>query len=427
MKLVDKFTLWFIAVILLTTPITAYYCYYNLEKHIEDTEIARLKGINEEVAAGLRKGQQPDNRVSSTVTTARELSALPASKSNVQVEADPVHHESRMTVRSYYQVNGKNYEVASANYVPAHEEIAGVILKTVFWKLLLLVACMVITARLVSQWILSSFKQTMKLIQSFHVKKKVEFVQSSTREFRELNTFLQKMTDRIVDEYAAVKEFSENASHELQTPLAVLRNKLELLSETNIEECQAALIEDMQNAVEKLSKINRLLILLAKLENNEYTATENIRFCRVAKDVLAMYEDRIEIKHLMVTKDIDKNILLRIHPVLADMLMNNLIGNAIRHNVPHGMIDIQLTQRKLIIKNTGMPPAFPAEELFLRFKKGNQCSDSVGLGLAIVKQICEVCDFNITYHYENNLHVIQVDFQGKLHREISRAPALEAI
>src|SRR5690606_27361165 len=94
----------------------------------------------------------------------------------------------------------------------------------------------------------------------------------------ELNCFLERMTDKAVKDYSSLKEFAENASHELQTPLAIIRSKLELLSESDIRGEQALLIGDMQNAVEKLARINRSLVLLSRLENNEYEATEKVPF-----------------------------------------------------------------------------------------------------------------------------------------------------
>ncbi|PSL46314.1 signal transduction histidine kinase [Chitinophaga niastensis] len=423
MKLVDKFTLWFIGVTLLLTPITTYFCYYNIEKRIDEAEIARLKEINEITANQLRDGISPVTSMHESPTTVTVLaSALPKESVEIQKisthDTNLKHQESRLVVNSFFSIKNTNYEISSYNYIPGSRQILDAILGTVIWKLLLIILCVGITARLVSQRILHTLRQTMKKIQGFNVKQKVQFPQTGTQEFKELNSFLQKMTDKAVDEYASVKEFSENASHELQTPLAVLRNKLELLSETNIEENQAALISDMQNAIEKLSKINRSLTLLAKLENNEYAVSENIKFCRVAKDVLAAYEDRIEMKNLSVKTDFAKNILLKIHPTLADMLMNNLVGNAIRHNVQDGSIELVLTQKKLVVKNTGLPPEMPVEELFQRFKKGNQCSESVGLGLSIVKQICEVSGFFISYHYSNQLHVLQIDFQSKSQEEV---------
>jgi signal transduction histidine kinase len=415
MKLVDKLSLWFIGIVVLLTPITAYICYYNLERKIDEAEITRLKEMNDIAAKRLATGQWRDQQVDGASTLVNPLStALPEERVNISKtdinNGNSTGMLSLLTVNSYVSVGNANYRISSSNYIPSGKQIRNAIMDTVVWKLLLIILCVCVTARLVSQKILWSLRQTMKTIQHFNVKEKVEFPRSRTREFKELNSFLQKMTDKAVDEYASVKEFSENASHELQTPLAILRNKLELLSETNIEEDQAELIGDMQNAIEKLSKINRSLVLLTKLENNEYAVSENIRFCKITKDILAAYEDRIEMKHLTVTTDIDKSINLKIHPALADMLVNNLVGNAIRHNVQDGKIEVILTHKRFVIRNTGMPPEMPTEELFQRFKKSNQSSDSCGLGLAIVKQICEVCGFSISYNYKNQLHVIQIEF-----------------
>ncbi|KAA2242988.1 HAMP domain-containing histidine kinase [Chitinophaga agrisoli] len=413
MKLVDKFTLWFIGIIVLTTPVTAYICYHNLVKNIDKTEISQLSALNETTASRMEKGLPIGEAPKGSSLSVTPLqTALPEDR--VQIEktnSDDKGFISLLTVNSYYTIKGQPYRISSNNYIPGSKQIMNAIMDTIIWKLLIIIVCVSITARLVSARILQSLKLTIKQIQRFNVKKKVQFPVTRTHEFRELNEFLQRTTDKAVDEYVAIKEFSENASHELQTPLAILRNKLELLSETNIEEDQATLLGDMQNAIERLSKIHRSLTLIAKLENNEYAVSESIKFCRIAKDVLAAYEDRIEMKHLSVHTDFGSNVQLKIHPMLADMLMNNLLGNAVRHNVDNGNIDIRLTAQRLIVSNTGLPPEMPTDELFQRFKKSNQCSDSVGLGLSIVKQICDVSGFCVSYSYKNRIHTLQVDFQ----------------
>lgn len=414
MKLVDKFTLWFLGVIVVTTPITSYICLNNIERKIDDVEIARLKIVNTKAAARMADGTTVNIPRDASFTTFTLLPTLPADSFRIRKDPDPDGNhqsmESRLTVSTFMTINGKPYEVTTSSYIPASRQILNAILDTVAWKLLLIILCVAVSARFLSARILHTLRLTMRKIHNFDLKKKINFPQTNTEEFKELNTFLKKMTDKAVEEYTAVKQFSENASHELQTPLAVIRGKLELLSETNIDEDQATLLADMHHAIEKLSKINRSLILLSKMENNEFAVTEHIKFCRVAKDVLAAYEDRLEMKNIQVKKELDKNIQLRIHPVLADMLMNNLLGNAIRHNVQDGTIHVILKQEKLVIKNTGLPPETPTEELFERFRKSNQCSESVGLGLAIVKQICEVCDFKVSYKYKAPLHILQVDF-----------------
>lgn len=277
---------------------------------------------------------------------------------------------------------------------------------------MLLLILTAISAHLISNRVLFPFNQTLHAIQSFHLKdkKRLRFEKNRTKEFTELNNFLEKMTDKAIDDYAMLKEFGENASHELQTPLAIMRSKLDLLSESEIDRDQALLICDIQKNIEKLSRINQSLILLSKLENNEYAATEDILFCRTAKETLSAFEELIEMKSLRLNKDIHKDVPLKFHPALAEILLNNLLSNAIRHNIKDGIIELTLTNKSFIIKNTGNPPSVPTDQLFQRFKKGNQCDNSIGIGLSIVKQISELNGFNISYIYAEGWHTLELNF-----------------
>jgi len=221
MKLVDKLSLWFIGIVVLLTPVTACICYYNLEKKIDEAEITHLTEMNDMAAASLAAGQWPDRQTEGLVTVVSPLTgSLPEQRLNITKtdlhNGNSMGMLSLLTVNSYVSVGNVNYRISSSNYVPSGRQIRAAIMDSIVWKLLLIILCVCVTARLVSQKILSSLRQTIKTIQHFNVKEKVQFPVSRTREFKELNSFLQKMTDKTVDEYAAVKEFSENASHELQ-------------------------------------------------------------------------------------------------------------------------------------------------------------------------------------------------------------------
>ncbi|TWF40538.1 signal transduction histidine kinase [Chitinophaga polysaccharea] len=420
MKLLNKITLWFIGIVFLVTPITMVISRNNIKKHLDQAEIERMKAVNDRVAQQLRAGEKPDRY---THGRPIEIAAVPGpipegkveTKKDYAVAEDLGQKECRITVNSWYKVGNQYYKISSYNYVIRSEEIFRGMLGAVVWKMLLMILTVSITARLLSRKIFSPLRHTMKAIHRFDLKKKkkLQLPETNTTEFKELNAFLTKMTDKAVEDYAAVKEFSENASHELQTPLAVIRSKIELLSETNIDSVQAALIGDMQNAIEKLSHINRSLILLTKLENQEFKVSESIKFCRVAKDVMATYEDWITMREIKLTSSLDKNIPLSIHPALAEMLISNLLSNAIRHNRDGGQINVLLTASELCISNTGLPPQIPTCELFQRFKKSNQSADSIGLGLAIVKQICEVNNYTVVYDYADGWHSIRVSFYDK--------------
>nr|WP_234047684.1 HAMP domain-containing sensor histidine kinase [Chryseobacterium paridis] len=221
------------------------------------------------------------------------------------------------------------------------------------------------------------------------------------------------MTDKAIEDYTSVKEFSENASHEVQTPLAIIQSKIELLAETEINGKQAALLTDIQNSIDKLSRINRSLILLTKLNNHEFLTEEKLKFCKVEKEVIQAYSDHLALKNITLNRHCEKDVFVKIHPALAEILLNNLLSNAIRHNLKNGKIEIKLTSKFFQISNTGLPPDIPTQELFKRFKKSNQSTESIGLGLSIVQQICDVNTFPVHYDFADGWHSITVYFDNR--------------
>ncbi|HZE86017.1 MAG TPA: HAMP domain-containing sensor histidine kinase, partial [Puia sp.] len=280
------------------------------------------------------------------------------------------------------------------------------------WILLMLLILVGISSQLISKYILAPFKRTLRVIQSFDIRQKepVRLPATRTSEFRELNEFLKKMAEKAQEDYQLLKEFTENASHELQTPTAIIRGKLDLLMESDLRDDQAALIAEIQNALEKLSRIHSSLTLLTKLENYEYSSGTPICFSILTRETLASFGELIQLKALDLQTHIEENIYLQLHVSLADLLLTNLISNAIRHNIPGGSISVALTRQGLLISNPGKEPQAPAMELFERFKKGNPDSDSIGIGLAIVRQICELNNFNIIYEYASGLHMLAISF-----------------
>ncbi|WP_177181141.1 sensor histidine kinase [Parapedobacter koreensis] len=417
MKLVNKFTLWFVGILILTTPISMTISQYHIRKKIDEAEVERLSHVNDLVASQLKQGIPHEKYAQGRpIHVSKITGPLPDERIQVKEEnyfnEDLQREECQLTVTSYYEIGGSNYLIASHDYVIKARQVLAGMMSGVIWKMILVICCVALTAHIVSGYTLKPFYQTLKTIQSFSLtqKNKLDFPQTSIKEFQELNTLLQKMTEKIGEDYASLKEFSENASHELQTPLAVIRSKLDLLANTPIHADQAQLIAEMQHSVEKLSRINRSLLLLTKLENHEFDPAEHIRLCRLTTSTLSAYQELIQLKSLTVQKQVNKDVYVRLHPTLAEILLNNLLHNAIRHNIQKGQIEVSLTSEKLVVRNTGTPPKTPTDELFLRFKKNNQSSDGIGLGLAIVKQICEISGFDVGYRYADGWHCLSVIF-----------------
>lgn len=415
MKLLNKITLWYIAIIFVIMTVTMYTARHTIASHIRDHEIERMTVLNDSIGKSISAGQTSFATAGAPVIISKTNETIPEGGRKIE---ESTHYnerlkrnEHRLMVSSYYKNGQDVYKVSSYNYVTRSYLYFNSLLWTLAWKLLLIGVAVAITAALLSRYVLSPFRNTMKAVRNFDItrKEKLQLPSTTTREFMELNAFLKEMTDKAIKEYTSVKEFSENASHELQTPLAVVQSKLELLAETDITEKQAFLIADMQNAIEKLTRINRCLTLLTRLENLEFKHSE-INFCRVTREVLEMYSDRIDLKQLEVKSNIGKGIAVTIHPTLGEILVTNLVSNAIRHNIEGGSIEMELTNERLFIANTGLPPDLPEKELFSRFRKSNQSAESTGLGLAIVKQICQACNFEILYRYADGWHQIQVSF-----------------
>ncbi|WP_028296798.1 sensor histidine kinase [Olivibacter sitiensis] len=416
MKLVNKFILWFVAIILLTTPISMYITFHTIRQRIDRSETERLEQVNNEVAEQLKLGREPDKYSQGRPIHIEEIDTIGLSEVvHKASEKQTPEQESMVLLVSYYPIGDKVYKISSYNYVTKADQLFSGMLYAATVKLLLIVAILILTVTILSKYILHPFKETLSVIQNFDIRNKepaMLFSKTSTKEFAELQSFVSSMIIRAKKEYASIKEFGENASHELQTPLAIIRNKLELLANTDIGIKQAELIADMQRAVETLSRINHSLLLLTKLENKEFPNSEQIDFSDRCETIIDTLEDGIYLNELRLEKHIEANVPVSIHPALADMLLNNLIGNAIKHNIEGGWVHIMLDQHSLCVRNAGVEPKVATHVLFHRFKKGNQSNEGIGLGLAIVKQICDLNGFDVSYHYQNGEHTVRILFYG---------------
>lgn len=416
MKLINRLTLWYFAITTLVLLASGLIVFYFVQRGIEHEASRRLKRDIDDAAERLEKGVPIDSVIGDQMDI-REL-AFEAPLVHLQV-TDSMGYFSRpsraidrkFTVGSSYKIGGRHYFISAYNFIAEPDEILEGIVNSLAVTLMLLLVFVWIASRQMSKQILSNFSQTLRTIQSFNLKQKhpMKLAETRTQEFRELNKFLEKMTNKALDDYRSLKEFSENASHELQTPLSIIRGKLELLLETDIDEHQAALIESVQNSAQKLSAINQSLALLTKLENQEYQMNQKIDFSALVQNSIASFRELIEMKSIKLTSEIENDVYVNLNPVLADILFTNLISNAIRHNyVSDGTINVSLTSSGLIVSNTGETLKVPPVELFKRFKKAKQSSDSTGLGLAIVKQICDLGNFTVSYDHTENLHVVKI-------------------
>jgi signal transduction histidine kinase len=257
------------------------------------------------------------------------------------------------------------------------------------------------------------FNTTLEKLKSLNLtdRQEIQFSKTGINEFDELNSSLEKMTARLKDEFNKVKQFTENASHEIQTPLSIIRSKIETLIQTeNISEVQMNSIQQINDAVTRLSRLNNALITLTKIENHQFGGAEEILLNKFIQNKLLLFEDVLQQKNISVTTNIDTEMKIKMNTSLADLLFENLISNAIKHNIDGGFINISFLENQFSISNSGNPLNVSPDLLFNRFVKNNPASDSLGLGLAMVKQICASYNFDVSFSSAENLHSIKITF-----------------
>ena len=259
----------------------------------------------------------------------------------------------------------------------------------------------------------SDFFSTLNWMKDFHITnaEPPKLPPSDIQEFQLLISVFEKMTNRIHKDYINLTEFIENTSHEIQTPLAIIKTKTDLLiQEENLSENQMKLIESIHSTTLRLSKLNKTLSLLSKIENQQFTDVDDVHLKHVLESHLDNFEELIENQHIEVSRVYVVDKIIKMDANLAGILTINLLKNAIHHNIPKGKIQIYLDQEKLQISNTGELPIFSEQDIFKRFTKSFQKADSTGLGLAITKNICDNYGFRIGYRYENDLHCFEIIF-----------------
>lgn len=275
-----------------------------------------------------------------------------------------------------------------------------------------LAGAIIITLSLISQRLWRPFDKTLRIIEGFRLEDGTlpELPASDIREFNRLNNALQKLMGNSMTSYKTQKEFTENASHELQTPLAVFQSKLDLLLQRpDITEEQAELIQALYDTSQRLAALNRNLLLLAKIDNNQYKLTENVCLNKVVDELLPLLKT---ISGDITLRQDFRNAALMINAnrTLLESLLNNLVVNAVRHNRRGGEINITIEDNRLTVSNTSDRQPLDGSQIFNRFYRPQGQSKGNGLGLAIVKAICSYHGWRIEYNYCEKKHCFTVTF-----------------
>ncbi len=425
MRLLTKVTILYLLITLVVFAVGGVMAYYLMMDEIEaehqrflrrrlnrtaemiemGERIHNYEGEKMKVVALGPEGEETDFRSSDTLVW------------HPYLEREELHYK----VSAVKKIGDEYYYMETYDVIVEADDITEAVVTSLSRIFLLLLVGFGAIAVFFSARIFRPFNQTLDRIRNFRVRDRgpLDLPETGTLEFARLNHFIEQMAEKSRREYQALKEFSENASHEIQTPLAIARSKLELLLESpHLSDQEIELVGSAQESINKLSKLGRSLSLLTKIENEEFGDAGFVDFSGLVERAVDQFSELAELKDLRMRHQIEAGVALRIDPVLADVLLTNLLQNAVRHNYEGGCIEVRLDSRRLCIQNTGQPPQAPPEEFFRRFRKDQQSGESLGLGLAIVKRICELNQLDISYRYLNERHQIRIDF-GEDDKEVS--------
>lgn len=307
---------------------------------------------------------------------------------------------------TYLTIEGKHYRVEMSKDAEELYKFRDDIRDIIIPILAILVIVTVLGNYLLSGFLLEPFQRILNRMSLYNIgqSRGTGPIKTSTKELHKLNILFEKMKNRIENDYFQLKEYTENMSHELQTPLSIIQNKTEsLLSENSLTSEQVRKVKVIHDEVQGLSKLGSALNLITKIENKEFQNVKTIHTAPIIKNHIEKIEDIAAMKELTIESSLDEDHSFSIDPRLLDILIRNLVKNALRYSHNKSVVRIQTEGDRFSISNKGDKLNFSEEEIFSRFKKGNE-KQSVGLGLAIVKKICTVSHLQIHYHFEEGNH-----------------------
>lgn len=315
----------------------------------------------------------------------------------------------RMLSTAFHQ-KGKYYELKIISSMVEEDDLIEDLFFALIWLYVALLASILLVNNLLLKKIWRPFYDLLEQLKRFRLGREQSFkpVETNVKEFKVLNETVGALVNHAVDIYSSQKQFIENASHELQTPIAISMNKLELLAErNNLPDSDMETVGQVIQTLERLTRLNKSLLLLSKIENRQFSDTENVSVNQIVKELAEEFADFAEFKDVTLVVEEKADLSVLVNKDLAAILISNLLKNAIVHNTSPGKVNIEINPDSFKITNSAKGAALDPEKMFHRFHKDSEDKNNTGLGLAIVKAIISYYGFNIQYRFDKN-HVIEV-------------------
>ncbi len=421
MKLIYKIMLSLSIPLVITLGLWGWLSYRTMSERIhKDTDMI-LKDYSDLIVSRKLSGQEMPDRFNGAYNTyyIKEVSEEYASEhdtpyygeAEAYIRSQEDFASSRIRRQVFSDNAGNYYEITVSLPVFEQETLVEHVLWWTGILFFVLLVTLLIIGIIVIDYNLKPFKALMKWMDDYIPGHKADTVPADTDvvEFRKLADTVSKAVDRIEHEYEERKIFIGNASHELQTPLAVCSNRLEmLLDRPDINEEIAGEMVKLHRSLQHLIRLNKTLLLLSRIENDQFPPTDEVDMTSILRDALEMNEEIYSYKSLNSSMNVLGSFVCRVNDQMASVLVGNLVKNAFVHSAPGAEIKITVSEEGFTVRNQGDAP-LDKERVFHRFYlPGGRREGSTGLGLALAYSVCERCGLSLKYDFKENLHIFSV-------------------
>lgn len=433
MKLLTKISINFFILSMTVFLLSGITAYYFLRVEVDEKVDYKLFDEKQDFIQRYSEGTSEIPLIDNSISVHFNIKKIPLTFNSIEVIKDTlIHaqsrfnkhhspHNKKLHLQPYRQLTF-SHTIANQSYLITlrRDLVEARDLKQAIQETLLIFFLFLLFGLLAMNYYLSKktwvpFYNTVKEISNFNLSigTSLELASSDIKEFNTLNQVINNMSKKVARDYSNLKEFSENASHEMQTPLSIIRSEVEsIIQDESLNSAQLKGLQSINQATIKLSRLNQSLLLLTKIENEQFSDWQEINLQHLIDENLNAFLAMAEIKQVYFKKEYLDEPRIKMHSHLAGILIGNILKNAVRYCDKNSEIKIRVTASSFSISNKGPNPHLPTEQLFYRFKKANPSSDSLGLGLAIVKKICDMHKMDVSYKYKDNMHTLCVNLKA---------------
>ncbi|WP_268224039.1 sensor histidine kinase [Sinomicrobium oceani] len=391
-----------------STVVLYFYVRHILQQEIEE----ELYAITDRIETSLQQGEAP-------YSMPPVIEVVEAAATGQKILRDTLLYDDTQgkmelfrELVSFRTAGNRTYRITVRDYVLESQKILAAIIFSYVLIIALVFILLFYLNRAGNAYLWRPFFETLEKIGNFSLidKEPLKLQDPDIREFSQLNKQVKTLTEKVRDDYRNLKQFTEDVSHELQTPLSIIQMKVDnIINSAPLSDEQYKQLTSIQKDIKRVTQMNKGLTLLTKIENNQFNLVREIDLSGMIRDKIADFEGLSNDKIELVCRD---TLVVKMDYHLAEILCNNLISNAIKHCSGTGNIRVETTFLTLTVINPGDRAIVHADQVFERFYRENNSVRSTGLGLAIVKKICDLYQFDIAYAFVKNMHVFTVTVPG---------------